>query len=178
MFVHVQYAPLTHACIIHVHVYVLLHTYSLEYMYMHVHYIHMHVIHTCTPLKTCVYTHSSHIHPPSIHTQTQTHTHSQVLPADHTPFFFLHVMAAICLLPSSSILQPCLSQYECYRIDILLPSSGLNLVTTVMLYPGGSMIALMFVSMYLSFVLLSEYGVLKNPFYPIIGRLSKFGAST
>jgi hypothetical protein len=58
---------------------------------------------------------------------------------------------------------------QCYGIDILSPSGGLNLVTTAMLYLGGSTIALMFISVYLSFVLPSEYGVRKNPFFPIIG---------
>ena len=66
--------------------------------------------------------------------------------------------------------QACLSM-QCYGLDILSPSGGLNLVTTAMLYLGGSTIALMFISVYLSFVLPSEYGVRKSPFFPIIGQL-------
>ena len=62
---------------------------------------------------------------------------------------------------------------QCYGIDILSPSGGLNLVTTAMVYLGGSTVVLMIVSVYLSFVLPSEYGVRKNPFFPIIGQLLK-----
>lgn len=61
---------------------------------------------------------------------------------------------------------------QCYGIDTLSPVGGLNLVTTAMLYLGLSTIGLIVVSVYLSFVLPSEYGVRKSPFFPIIGKLN------
>ena len=116
MFVHVQYAPLTHACIIHVHVYALLHTHSLTRIHVHACTLHSHAYNTYmyTPLKHA-YTHTliTHSQPTPF-----THTHTHTLPGcagwSHT-LLSLHVMAAICLLPSSSILQPCLSQYAVLR---------------------------------------------------------------
>ena len=55
-------------------------------------------------------------------------------------------------------------------MDILSPKGGLNLVTTAILYLAGSTVLLMFVSVYLSYVLPTEYGVRKSPFFPLIGK--------
>ena len=62
------------------------------------------------------------------------------------------------------------ANYQCYTIDILSASDGLNLVTTAILYLTGSTILLLLVSIYLSYVLPSEFGVRKSPFFPIIGN--------
>ena len=168
MFVHVQYAPLTHACVIHVHVYALLYTHSLTQIH----------VHACTLHKTCIYTHTHHTFtPPSIHTHTHAHTPRLCRLIAHPSFSTCYGRH----LPSTVFFNTFNLAYlsmQCYRLDIFLPSSGLNLVTTAMLYLGSSTIALMFVSVYLSFILPSEYGIQKNPFFPIIGRLSKFGTST
>ena len=59
--------------------------------------------------------------------------------------------------------------YQCYGIEILSPKGGLNLVTTAILYLAGSTVLLLFVSLYLSYVLPTEYGVRKSPFFPLIG---------
>ena len=59
---------------------------------------------------------------------------------------------------------------RCHGIGVLDPTNGLNLVTTSMMYLGWSTIALIFVSIYLSYVLPSEYGVRKSPFFPLIGQ--------
>ena len=58
---------------------------------------------------------------------------------------------------------------QCYGIDILSPTNGLNLITTAMLYLAGSTLVLIVVSIYLSYVLPGEYGVRKSPFFPLIG---------
>ncbi len=47
---------------------------------------------------------------------------------------------------------------------------GLSLVATALVYLAGSTILLMVLSVYLSFVLPSSYGVRKSPFFPILGR--------
>lgn len=60
--------------------------------------------------------------------------------------------------------------YQCYGIEILSPKGGLNLVTTAILYLAGSTVLLLFVSLYLSYVLPTEYGVRKSPFFPLIGE--------
>ena len=126
-----------------------------------------------------IHTLITHSHPlPFTLTHTHTHTHSQVVPADRTPFFLYMLWPPFAFYRLLQYFNLACLSMQCYGIDILLPSGGLNLVTTAMLYLGGSTIVLMFVSVYLSFVLPSEYGVRKNPFFPIIGRLSKFGAST
>ena len=62
-------------------------------------------------------------------------------------------------------------EYRCYGLDILNPVNGLNIVTTALLYLAGSTVALMLLSMYLSYVLPSDYGVRKSPFFPITGKL-------
>ena len=59
---------------------------------------------------------------------------------------------------------------RCFGINYLNPADGLNLFTTALLYIGGSTIALIFISIYLSYVLPSEYGVRKSPFFPLIGQ--------
>ena len=138
---------------------------------------HIYMYNICTDLYKChMYIPQHTLYrppPPCIHTFSPSTHLSQVLPADRTPFFLYMLwppFAFYCLLQYFNL--ACLSM-QCYGIDILSPSGGLNLVTTAMLYLGGSTIALMFVSVYLSFVLPSEYGVRKNPFFPIIGQLLK-----
>ena len=121
-----------------------------------------------------IHTHSSHIHTP-FHSYTHTHTHSQVLPADCTPFFLYMLWLPFAFYRLLQYFNLACLSMQCYGIDILSPSGGLNLVTTARLYLGGSTIALMFVSVYLSFVLPNKYSVRKKPFFTIIGRLSKFG---
>ena len=59
---------------------------------------------------------------------------------------------------------------RCFGIDDLSPADGLNMFTTALLYIGGSTVALIFISIYLSYVLPSEYGVRKSPFFPLIGQ--------
>ena len=58
---------------------------------------------------------------------------------------------------------------QCYGIDALSPTNGLNLVTTAMLYLAGSTLVFILASIYLSYVLPGEYGVRKSPFFPLIG---------
>ena len=59
---------------------------------------------------------------------------------------------------------------QCYGFDILAPEDGqLSLVATAMVYIAGSTVLMMILSVYLSFVLPSVYGVRKSPFFPIIG---------
>ena len=62
------------------------------------------------------------------------------------------------------------ANYQCYGINILSAKDGLNRVTIAILYLVGYTVLLMFVSVYLSYVLPSEYGVRKSPFFPIIGK--------
>ena len=62
-------------------------------------------------------------------------------------------------------INSCLSM-RCYGLDTL---TSLNIVTTAFLYLLGSTVVIMIVSVYLSYVLPSTYGVRKSPFFPIIG---------
>lgn len=89
----------------------------------------------------------------------------QILPNDETPFpvYMLYPPFAFYRI-LFYINYTCLGM-NCYGIDIL---SGLNLVTTAMLYLVGSTVALMLASVYLSYVLPSEYGIRKSPFFPLI----------
>ena len=91
-------------------------------------------------------------HPVHSHTCTHTHTHTHT----HRILFYLF--------------QAC-STLQCYSLDILSTSGGLNLVTTAILYLAGVTVLLIFVSIYLSFVLPGEYGVRKSPLFPILGEL-------
>ena len=142
-------------------------THMLTLIHMTLTHIHVHI-----HLNT-----HTHIHPYTLtltlhsHAFTHTHTHplTQVLPADRTPFFLYMLWPPFAFYRLLQYFNLACLSMQCYGIDILSPSGGLNLVTTAMLYLGGSTIVLMFVSVYLSFVLPSEYGVRKNPFFPIIG---------
>ena len=95
---------------------------------------------------------------------------AQVIPADKTPFFLYMLWPPFAFYRLLQYFNLACLSMQCYGIDILSPSGGLNLVTTAMVYLGGSTVVLMIVSVYLSFVLPSEYGVRKNPFFPIIGK--------
>jgi len=94
----------------------------------------------------------------------------QVLPKDDTPFpvYMLYPPFAFYRI-LFYLINACLSM-QCYGIDILSPVGGLNLVTTAMLYLGGSTVALIFITIYISYVLPGEYGVRKSPFFPLIGE--------
>lgn len=93
----------------------------------------------------------------------------QVLPGDKTPFFLYMLWPPFAFYRLLQYFNLACLSMQCYGTDILSPSQGLNLVTTAMTYLAGSTVALMIISVYLSFVLPSEYGVRKNPFFPIIG---------
>jgi hypothetical protein len=62
----------------------------------------------------------------------------------------------------------CLS-LRCYDINIL---ASVNIVTVAIFYIVGSTVVLMVLSVYLSYVLPSAYGVRRSPFFPIIGMLN------
>ena len=80
----------------------------------------------------------------------------------YPPFAFYRIL--------DYLINACLT-LRCYGIDTFTVGSGLNLVTTAMLYLIGSTIVLMILSVYLSYVFPGEYGVKKSPFFPIIGEL-------
>ena len=102
----------------------------------------------------------------------------KVFPEDQTPFPVYMMYPPFAFYRILQYLNlGCLSM-QCYSTDTLSPAGGLNVVTTALLYLGFSTIGLMFVSIYLSFVLPSEYGVRKSPFFPIIGKLEKRKRST
>ncbi len=61
------------------------------------------------------------------------------------------------------------ANFQCYDASILSATNGLSLLSISLLYLGLSTLVLMFIGFYLSYVLPSEYGVRKNPFFPIIG---------
>ena len=93
----------------------------------------------------------------------------QVLPKDKTPFFVYMLWPPFSFYRLLEYFNLACLSMQCYGIDILSPAGGLNLVTEAMVYLVGSTVGLMIISVYLSFVLPSEYGVRKNPFFPIIG---------
>lgn len=95
----------------------------------------------------------------------------QIFPDDQTPFPLYMMYPPFAFYRILQYLNLACLSMQCYGINTLSPVGGLNVVTTAMLYLGLSTIGLMFVSVYLSFVLPSEYGVRKSPFFPIIGTI-------
>ena len=93
----------------------------------------------------------------------------QVLPEDKTPFFVYMLWPPFSFYRLLEYFNLACLSMQCYGIDVLSPTGGLNLVTEAMVYLTGSTVGLMIISVYLSFVLPSEYGVRKNPLFPIIG---------
>ena len=62
------------------------------------------------------------------------------------------------------------ANFQCYGASVLSVSNGIELLSISLIYLGASTVVLMLLSFYLSYVLPSEYGVRKNPFFPIIGK--------
>ena len=76
----------------------------------------------------------------------------------YPPFAFYRIL--------DYLITACLS-LRCYNINIL---GSVNIVTEAMLYIVGATVVLMVLSVYLSYVLPSDYGVRRSPFFPIIGK--------
>ena len=78
----------------------------------------------------------------------------------------------LCFFPFSCLsymIMAC-AGYECYDVTELSAINGLTLLSVGLIYLSGSTILLLFISFYLSYVLPTEYGVRKSPFFPLIGN--------
>lgn len=94
----------------------------------------------------------------------------QVFPNEKNPFFLYMMYPPFAFYRILMYFTNSCLEYRCYGISTLNLANGLNIVTTALLYLAGSTVLLMILSIYLSYVLPSDYGVRKSPFFPIIGK--------
>jgi ABC-type multidrug transport system ATPase subunit len=92
----------------------------------------------------------------------------KIFPDDQTPFAIYMLYPPFAFYRILFYLIHACADFRCYGIDELSSANGLNLLNTAILYLTGSTILLLLVGIYLSYVLPSEYGVRKSPFFPII----------
>jgi ABC-type multidrug transport system ATPase subunit len=87
-----------------------------------------------------------------------------VIPIDEAPFFLVMMYAPWTFYRLLGYMDNACLRMQCYDISIL---GSLNLFTQGLLYLLGTSILSFLLSAYLSYVLPSEYGIRKSPFFPL-----------